>query len=144
MDERRLKAADVSLPLQVSEQTIHQWRTYGVPERRRPHVERFMAGWVDPALAAKSEGEMNALRIEFTDAEIDEVSKAARIVDTPIREFIRRSAVHQARNPKELIQPQMEQVRLKVAEQMENESPPSIPADVAAKVKYPKGRRGVG
>lgn len=97
MDERRLKAADVCEALHVSEQTVHQWRTYGVPERRRPHVERYMAEWTDPASTPPGITDAHSLRIEFDDAEIDDVSKAAGIVETNIREFIRRSAVHQAR-----------------------------------------------
>ncbi len=49
MDERRLKASGVCEALHVSEQTIHQWRSFGVPPRRIPHVERYMAEWIDPA-----------------------------------------------------------------------------------------------
>ena len=49
MEERRLKAADVCGDFQVSEQAIHNWRSAGVPSRRWPHVEAFMAAWVDPA-----------------------------------------------------------------------------------------------
>jgi len=98
MDDRRLKASDVCNALQVSEQTIHQWRSYGVPARRQPHVERYMAEWVDPStnpLPVSTDN--NILRIEFDDAELDAVSEAAAIVNSPIRDFVRRAAVHQAR-----------------------------------------------
>ncbi len=50
MDDRRLKAADVCEALQVTEQTIHNWRSDGVPDRRKPHVETFMRNWTDPAI----------------------------------------------------------------------------------------------
>jgi SOS-response transcriptional repressor LexA len=47
MDSRRLKASDICDALHVSEQTIHQWRSMGVPPRRKPHVMRFMAEWLE-------------------------------------------------------------------------------------------------
>jgi hypothetical protein len=50
MDDRRLKASDVCEALHVSEQTIHQWRSDGVPTRRVPHAEAYMRDWVDPAI----------------------------------------------------------------------------------------------
>ncbi len=97
MDERGLSAADVAKSLGTEEQTVRKWRSQGVPDRRRPHVERYMAEWIDAStLAAKAESETSILRIEFTDEEMDEVSQASNIVDTPVREFIRRAAVHQA------------------------------------------------
>lgn len=48
MDQNRLRAEDVAAPLQVSEQTIHNWRSSGIPARRLPHVQSFMESWVDP------------------------------------------------------------------------------------------------
>ena len=48
MDQNRLRAEDVAGALQVSEQTIHNWRSSGVPARRQPHVQAFMDAWVDP------------------------------------------------------------------------------------------------
>ena len=48
MDQNRLRAEDVAAPLQVSEQTIHNWRSSGIPARRLPHVQAFMQSWVDP------------------------------------------------------------------------------------------------
>jgi hypothetical protein len=50
MDARRLKAADVCDGLHVSEQTIANWRSDGVPARRVPHVEAFMRDWVETAI----------------------------------------------------------------------------------------------
>ena len=97
MDARGLSAADVAHALGTEEQTVRKWRSQGVPDRRRPHVERYMSEWVDPASAPRQEADTSTLRIEFTDEELDEVSKASQIVDTPIREFIRRAAIHQAR-----------------------------------------------
>lgn len=97
MDARGLSAAQVAKELGTEEQTIRKWRSQGVPDRRRPHVERYMAEWVDPATTFTTDAETSSLRIEFDDAELDDVSSAAGIVDTPIREFIRRAAVHQAR-----------------------------------------------
>jgi hypothetical protein len=45
MDGLGLQAKDVAARLHVEEQTIRQWRTYGVPQRRRPHVRNIMAEW---------------------------------------------------------------------------------------------------
>lgn len=65
MDEHRLKAIDVCEALHVSEQAIHNWRSQGVPPRRHPHVERYMAEWVDPSavvVPSISEANIQALR----------------------------------------------------------------------------------
>ena len=64
MDDRRLKASDVCEALHVSEQAIHNWRSQGVPPRRLPHVERYMAEWIDPSIAAPvvTEDNIRALR----------------------------------------------------------------------------------
>lgn len=45
MDERKLGAAEVCGLLGVSVQTIHNWRSSGVPRRRLPHVRDLMARW---------------------------------------------------------------------------------------------------
>jgi hypothetical protein len=97
MDARGLSAATVAKDLGTEEQTVRKWRSQGVPNRRRPHVERYMAEWVDPSEAPNTDAETSTLRIEFDNDELDLVSTAAGIVDTPIREFIRRAAIHQAR-----------------------------------------------
>ena len=49
MDARGLKTKDVAESLHVDEATIRNWRSTGVPPRRVPHVERYMAEWTDPA-----------------------------------------------------------------------------------------------
>lgn len=56
-----------------------------------------MAEWTDPTSTPQQEAATSIMRVEFDDDELDDVSKASQIVDTPIREFIRRAAVHQAR-----------------------------------------------
>jgi hypothetical protein len=52
MDERGLKAADVAREMRVDEATVRNWRSGGVPARRLPHVQAFMASWVDPSTVA--------------------------------------------------------------------------------------------
>lgn len=98
MDSRGLSAAEVARSLGTEEQTVRKWRSQGVPARRLPHVVRYMAEWIDPTTPAPpAEAETNILRIEFDDTELDDVTKAAAIVDTPLREFIRRATIHKAR-----------------------------------------------
>lgn len=98
MDDRRLKAANVCKPMQVSEQTIHQWRSYGVPARRAPHVKRFMSEWVDPTYAIPASiDDTNIVRVPFKDDKMDIVSEASSIVGTPMRDFIRKACIHKAR-----------------------------------------------
>ena len=65
MDERRLKAADVCEALLVSEQTISNWRSNGVPDRRVPHVEAFMRDWVDPASTKPPEPQLPSVAEYF-------------------------------------------------------------------------------
>jgi transcriptional regulator with XRE-family HTH domain len=138
MDARGISALEVAKALGTEEQTVRKWRSQGVPPRRISHVERYMSEWIDPSTAPRTEADTSTLRIEFSDDDLDIVSTAASIVDTPIREFIRRSAVHQARVEitKQSTAPLPS---LKVAEG--NESPRSSPANGAGGIKYPKGRK---
>lgn len=52
MDARGLKAADVAAELHVEEQTVRSWRSQGIPNRRLPHVLRYMEEWKAPVPAA--------------------------------------------------------------------------------------------
>ncbi len=52
MDSRGLKTKDVAEDLHVEEQTVRNWRSQGVPERRAPHVQRYMAEWKAPAVSS--------------------------------------------------------------------------------------------
>lgn len=45
MDSRGLRTKDVAESLHVEEQTVRNWRSQGVPERRLPHVRKFMSEW---------------------------------------------------------------------------------------------------
>lgn len=63
MDERRLKAEDVAGHFHASIQTIHNWRSSGVPDRRRPHVEQFMADWIDPVSQQAADPNADARRL---------------------------------------------------------------------------------
>lgn len=101
MDERRLKAADVCDPLQVSMQTIHQWRSYGVPERRVPHVRKFMDGWKDPS-AAEPEARIAELRAESfvmkpTEEQFDAWNRAANAEGQTVREWITATLIDAAK-----------------------------------------------
>jgi len=43
MDERRLKASDMARAFHVAEQTIHHWRSSGIPARRQAQVAEWIA-----------------------------------------------------------------------------------------------------
>jgi DNA-binding transcriptional regulator YiaG len=45
MDDNKLSAAELAGPLGVSVQTIHNWRSAGVPPRRKPFIKDTMARW---------------------------------------------------------------------------------------------------
>lgn len=53
MDGHKLKAADVAGALFVTEQSVRNWRSAGIPPRRQPQVADWMAG-VDAAAQGPS------------------------------------------------------------------------------------------
>lgn len=124
MDARGLSAMEVAEAMGTEEQTIRKWRSQGVPDRRRPHVERIMETW-DESKSQDSD-ELNKVRIDFTDDEMDLVSEAAQVVQTPLREFIRRAAIHKAR---EVAKP----AKIEIVEPSGNQSQRSTRASGARK-----------
>lgn len=97
MDSRNF-TADTLAPLISKEPgTIKQWRSRGVPEREsvRRFLTEFMATYQPPVAAPETPD--FTVRIDFTDEEMAEIAKAAEIVGTGARDFIRRASVHQAR-----------------------------------------------
>jgi uncharacterized protein (DUF1778 family) len=145
MDSRNF-TADTLAPLISKEPgTIKQWRSRGVPEREsvRRFLTEFMATYQPPTAAPESPD--FTVRIDFTDDEMAEVTKAAEIVGTGARDFIRRSAVHQARArlDQETQTAEQQFSALKVADAPGNPSSPSTPAHGAqtGQIKYPKGKR---
>lgn len=97
MDMNQFTAETLAPVIGKSAGTIANWRSIGVPERSsvRTFLADFMAFYKPSSPSSASD--TSTLRIEFNDEELDIVSTAAGIVDTPIRDFIRRAAVHQAR-----------------------------------------------
>ena len=49
MDARGISAEVVAAALDVGVQTVKNWRSIGVPERRKAHVAYFMDSWHDAA-----------------------------------------------------------------------------------------------
>jgi hypothetical protein len=45
MDENHLKAPMITEHFGISEQTIHNWRSMGVPPRRQEHARRLILEW---------------------------------------------------------------------------------------------------
>ena len=72
MDENRLAAADLAGPLGVSIQTIHNWRSAGVPTRRQPYVRDTMARW--HVIASRP---MNSFLITAGEKQFEQWSDAA-------------------------------------------------------------------
>jgi len=95
MDVKQFTAETLAPVIGKSAGTIANWRSIGVPERSS--VRQFLTDFMANYTPSTTEPETSTIRIEFDDEELDIVSTAAGIVDTPIREFIRRAAVHQAR-----------------------------------------------
>lgn len=54
MDARGLKAEEIAPKFDVSPQTISHWRSQGVPERRKAHVNYIMSSMGTPEPAAPS------------------------------------------------------------------------------------------
>jgi len=67
MEDRRMKAADVVGALFVSEQSVRNWRSAGVPPRRRPQL----ADWMAEVDAARQETAVDLLRIRPLVVETD-------------------------------------------------------------------------
>lgn len=97
MDLNQFTSETLAPVIGKSAGTIANWRSIGVPERRsvRAFLAEFMANYTPPFFS--DEPATSTIRVEFSDEDLDLVSRAAGIVDTPLREFIRRSAVHRAR-----------------------------------------------
>lgn len=49
MDQHGVTAEQAAKALGVSEQTVRNWRSIGVPERRRAHVNYYMRTWAGAA-----------------------------------------------------------------------------------------------
>ena len=102
MDQNRLRAEDVAGALQVSEQTIHNWRSSGVPARRQPHVQAFMDAWVDPRerdrdaatgqihtpTQVPAELRLDAFIMRPAEEEFDDWNRAANASGLTVREWI--------------------------------------------------------
>ncbi len=57
MDRMKLKGPQVAQQLGISLQTLHNWRSAGIPPRKRTQVARLMADW------DKIESSLNTLQI---------------------------------------------------------------------------------
>jgi hypothetical protein len=72
MDENKLSAPELAGPLGVSVQTIHNWRSAGVPPRRQPYVRDMMARW--HVIASRP---MNSFMITAEEKQFEQWSEAA-------------------------------------------------------------------
>jgi hypothetical protein len=74
MDENKLAASELAGPLGVSVQTIHNWRSAGVPPRRQPYVRDTMARW--HVIASRP---MNSILITAGEKQFEQWSEAALV-----------------------------------------------------------------
>jgi hypothetical protein len=72
MDENKLSASELAGPLGVSVQTIHNWRSAGVPPRRQPYIKDTMARW--HVIASRP---MNSILITAGEKQFEQWSEAA-------------------------------------------------------------------
>ena len=72
MDENKLSASELAGPLGVSVQTIHNWRSAGVPPRRQPYVRDTMTRW--HVIASRP---MNSILITAGEKQFEQWSEAA-------------------------------------------------------------------
>jgi len=72
MDENKLSASELAGPLGVSVQTIHNWRSAGVPPRRQPYVWDTMARW--HVIASRP---MNSILVTAGEKQFEQWSEAA-------------------------------------------------------------------
>jgi hypothetical protein len=83
MDDQKLAASDLCQDLNVSEQTIHNWRSAGVPARRQDQVRKLMAAW--HLKREKPFG--NSITVHITDQQFDIWNRAAMAEHKTIREW---------------------------------------------------------
>jgi len=72
MDDNKLSASELAGPLGVSIQTIHNWRSAGVPPRRQSYVRDTMARW-----HVISSRPMNSILITAGEKQFEQWSEAA-------------------------------------------------------------------
>lgn len=72
MDDNKLSASELAGPLGVSVQTIHNWRSAGVPPRRQPYVKDTMARW--HVIASRP---MNSILVTAGEKQFEQWSEAA-------------------------------------------------------------------
>lgn len=85
MDERGLSAEEAGKALGVSAQTVKNWRSVGVPERRQAHVKFFMSTWsTAPASGTQTQ---QPLVIHATREQFRRWNKAAVLQDKLIEDW---------------------------------------------------------
>ncbi len=89
MDDHRLKALEVAGRLRVSEQTVHNWRSSGIPPRRRLEVEEFMRNFQAQSDAKVAELRAQTLVIETSREEFRRWNKVALAEGKIIEDWVK-------------------------------------------------------
>lgn len=111
MEAHGIPRSEGAALLGVDERSLSTYRSRGLPRRKHARAEQIMREHHAAARAVTDAAAENRINIPLSDADLDTLTHAARIVgELDIRHFIRRSATHRA---KEII---AKQGTLKVAE----------------------------
>lgn len=134
MDSTRLRADQVAERLNVSAQTIRNWRSAGIPPRRASHVEKLIREWESNPLSHIGP----RLTIRATEEQITRWNIASmneqKTIEAWAVDGLEKLARQTFANPAGLSM---------VADAPGNLQSPSIPASgaQAGKIRYPKGTR---
>jgi len=89
MDAHRLRAEDVAKALHLSEQTVRNWRSVGIPPRKRSAVEEFMQNYQSRLDARLAELRIQTIVIETTREEFRQWNAAALAEGKLIEDWIK-------------------------------------------------------
>ena len=85
MDRKGLTPEAVAARFRVQKQTIHNWRSAGIPERRQAHVLAVMASWTDEK--SPSEAVLQPLNVPTTAEQLTHWTNAWKNSGTDLEFF---------------------------------------------------------
>jgi hypothetical protein len=95
MDENNITRKQGAEMLGVEERSLSSYRSRGLPKKKQARALKIMREWKARESGARPDESL--LRISWTDEELEIIASAARVVDTPLTDFIKRATIHRAR-----------------------------------------------